>query len=132
MSFSIKPRGVVHFSIAVSDLEASKKFYTDLLGLTFVRHSQAYQMMFLTAGKDFVTLCKSDTPINPNPEGERRIHHAFSLEPGTYEDAKVFLQTNGVAIIDEENRTTGTILGRQFYIHDPDHNVIELNDWPGK
>jgi catechol 2,3-dioxygenase-like lactoylglutathione lyase family enzyme len=132
MAFSIKPRGVVHFSIAVSDLEVSKQFYTELLGLTFVRHSPAYHMMFLTAGEDFVTLCKSETPIKPNAEGGRRVHHAFSLEPGAYEDAKTFLQTKGVAILDEENRTTGTILGRQFYIHDPDQNVIELNDWSGR
>jgi catechol 2,3-dioxygenase-like lactoylglutathione lyase family enzyme len=132
MTFSIKPRGVVHFSLAVTDLEVSKKFYTELLGLTFVRHSPAYEMMFLTAGKDFVTLCKSDAPIQPNPEGERRVHHAFALEPGAYEDAKAFLIEKGVEIIDEENRTTGTILGRQFYIHDPDMNVIELNDWAGK
>jgi catechol 2,3-dioxygenase-like lactoylglutathione lyase family enzyme len=132
MAFSIKPRGVVHFSIAVSDLEVSKKFYTELLGLTFVRHSPAYEMMFLTVGNDFVTLCKSETPIQPNPTGERRVHHAFALDPDAYEDTKQFLLKKGVAIIDEENRTTGTILGRQFYIHDPDCNVIELNDWTGK
>jgi catechol 2,3-dioxygenase-like lactoylglutathione lyase family enzyme len=132
MAFSIKPRGVVHFSLAVSDLEVSKKFYTELLGFTFVRHSPAYEMMFLTAGQDFVTLCKSETPIRPNPEGGRRVHHAFALDPDAYDDAKNFLIENGVEIIDEENRTTGTILGRQFYIRDPDGNVIELNDWSGK
>ena len=132
MAFSIKPRGVVHFSLSVSDLEVSKKFYTEMLGLTFVRHSTAYEMMFLTAGQDFVTLCKSETPIQPNLKGRRRVHHAFALAPDTYEDAKKFLWENGVEIIDEENRKTGTILGRQFYIHDPDLNVIELNDWNGR
>ena len=131
MAFSIKPRGVVHFSLSVSDLEVSKKFYTEILGLTFVRHSTAYEMMFLTAGQDFVTLCKSETPIQPNPKGRRRVHHAFALAPDTYEDAKKNLE-NGIEIIDEENRETGTILGRQFYIHDPDLNVIELNDWNGR
>ena len=30
---TIEPRGVVHFSIAVSDLEASSRFYTEVLGL---------------------------------------------------------------------------------------------------
>jgi len=132
MAFSIKPRGVVHFSLSVSNLEVSKKFYTEILGLTFVRHSPAYQMMFLIAGQDFVTLCKSETPIQPNPKGRRRVHHAFALAPDTYEDAKNFLLENGIEIIDEENRETGTILGRQFYIHDPDLNVIELNDWNGR
>ena len=29
----IEPKGVVHFSIAVSDLDASRKFYNEVLGL---------------------------------------------------------------------------------------------------
>jgi len=129
---AIKPRGVVHFSIPVSDLEVSKKFYTELLGLTFLRFSPAFQMMFLAAGKDYIVLCKSETPIKPNAEGERRVHHAFAIEPDAYDAAKAFLQKNGVAIVDEENRTSGTFPGRQFYIHDPDRNVIELTEWAGK
>ena len=32
----IKPRGMVHACIPVSDLEVSRKFYTELLGLNFV------------------------------------------------------------------------------------------------
>jgi len=128
----ITPRGVVHFSIPVSDLEASKTFYTDLLGLTFLRHSPAYGMMFLSAGKDYVVLCQSDTPLRPNAAGSRRVHHAFAAEPDAYEAAKSFRQENGIEIIDEEHRTTGTINGRQFYVHDPDGNVIELTDWSGK
>lgn len=129
---AIKPRGVVHFSIPVSDLEASKKFYTELLGLTFVTFSPAYQMIFLTAGKDYLILCKSETPIQPNPEGKRRVHHAFAVEPAAYDGAKAFLQSNGVVIFDEEHRTTGVFPGRQFYIHDPDRNVIEFSEWTGK
>ena len=129
---AIKPRGVVHFSIPVSDLEASKKFYTEVLGLTFLRFSPAYQIMFLMAGKDYVLLCLSETPINPNPEGKRRVHHAFAVEPSAYDGAKIFLQKNGVEIFDEELRATGTFPGRQFYIHDPDNNVIEFSEWSGK
>lgn len=129
---AITPRGVVHFSIAVSDLEASKTFYTELLGLTFLRESPAFQMMFLSAGKDYVVLAKSDTPIKPNADGSRRVHHAFAVEPASYDAAKAFLQENGVAIVDEEHRTSGTFPGRQFYIHDPDGNVIELTEFDGK
>jgi catechol 2,3-dioxygenase-like lactoylglutathione lyase family enzyme len=129
---AIKPRGVVHFSIPVSDLETSKKFYTEMLGLTFLRFSEAYQIMFLMAGKDYVLLCLSETPIQPNPEGKRRVHHAFAVEPSAYEDAKAFLRNNGVEIFDEELRSTGTFPGRQFYIHDPDRNVIEFSEFTGK
>ncbi len=129
---AIKPRGMVHACIPVSDLEISGKFYTEMLGLTFVRFSPAYQIVFLMAGKDYLILAKSETPINPNPEGKRRVHHAFAVHPEAYEDAKAFLQSNGIAIIDEENRTTGTFPGRQFYIHDPDRNVVEFSEFTGK
>jgi len=132
MVSAIKPKGVVHFSISVSDLEVSKKFYTELLGLTFLRHSPAFGMMFLSAGKDYITLCESETPIRPNPKGGRRVHHAFAVEASAYDAAKAFLQQNGVEIIDEENRTGGTFPGRQFYVHDPDRNVIEITEWAGK
>lgn len=128
----IKPRGVVHFSIPVSDLEASKRFYTELLGLTFLRESPAYRMMFLQAGRDYVVLAQSETPIRPNAEGSRRVHHAFAVEPAAYEAAKAYLQDKGIVIVDEEMRSTGTFPGRQFYIHDPDGNVIELSEFSGK
>jgi catechol 2,3-dioxygenase-like lactoylglutathione lyase family enzyme len=128
----IKPLGVVHFAIAVSDFEVSRKFYTELLGLTYLRFSEKAQMMFLMAGKDYVLLCKSEVPIRTNAEGSRRVHHAFAVEPAAYDGAKVFLQQNGVPIFDEEIRTTGTFPGRQFYIHDPDGNVIEFTEFTGK
>jgi len=78
----IKRRGMVHACIPVSDLDASKKFYTEMLGLNFVNFSPVYQLIFLTAGKDYLILAKSETPINPNPEGQRRVHHAFAVHPG--------------------------------------------------
>ena len=34
--------------------------------------------------------------------------------------------------MDEEHRSTGTFPGRQFYIEDPDRNVIEFTEWSGK
>ena len=128
----IEPRGVVHFSIAVSDLEASSRFYTEVLGLKQIFYARDFKMVFLTAGKDHVILCKSETPIQPNPAGQRRVHHAFAVDPAAYDSAKAVLQQNGVEIIDEENRTTGIFTGRQMYFHDPDRNVLELTEWQGK
>lgn len=124
--------GVVHFSLAVSDLEASRKFYTELLGLKLVANAPQYGMVFLVAGRDHVILCESRTPIQPNPGDDRRVHHAFKVDPGKYDAAKAFLQAQGIRIIDEEDRREGVFIGRQFYIHDPDRNVIEISEWEGK
>ena len=90
-------------------------------------------VIFLMAGKDYLILAKSETPINPNPPGKRRVHYAFAVHPGeAYDNAKAFLQKNGVAILDEELRSTGVFPGRQFYIEDPDRNVIEFSEFDGK
>jgi glyoxylase I family protein len=128
----IKPRGVVHFSLSVSDLAASRKFYTEILGLKVVADSPEYGMVFLMAGKDHVILCKSDTPIQPNAADSRRVHHAFAVDAARYDEAKAFLAKEGIPVIDEEDRRTGVFQGRQFYFHDPDRNVIEITEWAGK
>jgi catechol 2,3-dioxygenase-like lactoylglutathione lyase family enzyme len=127
----IEPRSVVHFSIAVSDLEASRKFYTEILGLTLVQAAPAAGLVFLRAGNDHVILAKSDAPLQRNAKDSRRAHHAFKVDPNGYEDAKAFLASKGVEVFEEEDRKTGVFVGRQFYIRDPDGTVIEFSDWDG-
>jgi catechol 2,3-dioxygenase-like lactoylglutathione lyase family enzyme len=77
----IEPRSVVHFSIAVSDLEASRKFYTEILGLTLVQASPTTGMVFLRAGHDHVILAKSDVPLQRTAAG--RIMHSKSIPKST-------------------------------------------------
>jgi catechol 2,3-dioxygenase-like lactoylglutathione lyase family enzyme len=127
----IEPRSVVHFSIAVSDLDASRKFYTEILGLTLVQDASAIGMVFLRAGRDHVILAKSDAPLQRNPKDSRRAHHAFKVDADKYEAAKTFLASRGVEVFEEEDRKRGVFVGRQFYIHDPDGAVIEFTEWDG-
>jgi len=127
----IEPRSVAHFSIAVSDLEASRKFYTDVLGLKYVQTSEKLGLVFLKAGDDYVLLAKSDTPLQRTAREARRAHHAFKVDAEKYEAAKAFLATKGVEVFEEEDRKTGVFIGRQFYIRDPDGTVIEFTEWDG-
>ena len=59
----IKTKGVVHFTIPVSDLARSEKFYTELLGFKFVRKNA--RMVFLQSGDDYFVLTYSENPIDP-------------------------------------------------------------------
>ena len=127
----IEPRSVVHFSIPVSDLDASRKFYTEILGLKFVHHAPEIGMVFLRAGEDHVILAKVDAPLQRSAKDSRRAHHAFKIDADKYEDAKAFLASNGVEVLEEEDRTKGVFVGRQFYIHDLDGSVIEFTEWDG-
>jgi catechol 2,3-dioxygenase-like lactoylglutathione lyase family enzyme len=128
----IEPRSVVHFSIAVSDLEASRRFYTEVLGLKYVQTSQALGLVFLKAGDDYVLLAKSDAPLERSTKDARRAHHAFKVDADKYDGAKAFLASKGVQVFEEEDRKTGVFVGRQFYIRDPDGTVIEFTEWDGR
>jgi catechol 2,3-dioxygenase-like lactoylglutathione lyase family enzyme len=127
----IEPEGVVHFSIAVSDLERSRKFYTEVLGLKLVQNAPAIGMVFLRAGNDHVILAKVDSSLKRDPKETRRAHHAFKVDAGKYDDAKASLASKGVEVFEEEDRKKGVFVGRQFYIRDPDGTVIEFTEWDG-
>lgn len=128
----IETKGVVHFSIPVSDLARSREFYTQLLGLKLVAAPPGSGMVFLRTGPDYVVLCKSRTPIASNVADETLVHHAFMVDPEQYDEAKAFLRDRGVGILFEEDRKHGVFVGRQFYFHDPDRNVLEISEWSGK
>ena len=120
----IKTDGVLHFTIPVRDLDASEKFYTEVLGLTKVRRNN--HMVFMRDGADYFVLTMSENPIEPNRGDKHDIHSAFKISPTEYERAKAFLAAKGIAIFKEEDRHHGTFRGKSAYFHDPDRNVIEL------
>ena len=128
----IEPKGVVHFSIAVRDLEVSRRFYTQVLGLKLVNDASARGMVFLRAGDDHVILARSDAPLQCSAADRRRAHHAFKVDAAAYDAAKASLAGSGVDIFEEEDRKTGVFVGRQFYVRDPDGTVIEFTEWDGK
>jgi len=127
----IEPKGVAHFSIAVSDLAVSREFYTEVVGLELVNDASAYGMLFLRAGDDYVILARSDAPLQRSAADGRRAHHAFKVDAAKYDEAKIFLGSRGVEIFDEENRQKGVFVGRQFYFRDPDGTVLEFTEWDG-
>ncbi|HXF53606.1 MAG TPA: VOC family protein [Hyphomicrobiaceae bacterium] len=119
--------GLLHFSIPVKDLDRSEKFYTEILGLQKMRRNN--HMVFMkTARNDYVVLTYSHNPIDPNPGSAHDIHTAFRVSAEEYDRAKAFLASQGIALIKEEDRRSGTFQGRSAYFHDPDRNVIEIID----
>lgn len=123
----IETKGMVHFTIPVTDLGRAKAFYCKLLGFTYLRESS--HMVFCASGSDYFVLTISKTPVNPNPGDEAAIHHAFYVEADEYDRAVQYLKDNGVHIVVEENRGPEAAFGgRHCYFHDPDRNVIEILD----
>ena len=123
----IKTPGVLHFTIPVSDTVKSLNFYIEVLGFELIQHVPQIDMVFMKCGDDFVNLTKSKTPINPNNGNDFLVHHAFKIEVDKYEEAKQSIIDRGIEIIHEEHRYEGIFHGKQFYFHDLDRNVIEIN-----
>jgi len=119
--------GVAHFSIPVSDVDRSVKFYTEIVGCKFLSALPNKSITFLDAGGVCVLLIKRPAPIHKGPaEMSDGVHHAFMIEESKYKEALASLRKNGVDIFFEEDRRGGTIDGPRAYFRDPDGTPLEF------
>jgi lactoylglutathione lyase len=117
-------KSVVHFSIPVSDVAKSTRFYTDIVGCRHLATVGQGTMAFLDAAGTCLILVRRDPPINPRAEGHGGVHHSFAVED--YPAALDHLRANGVEITFEEDRQGGVVNGPRAYFHDPDGTVLEF------
>lgn len=117
-------RGVAHFSIPVSDVAKSTRFYTGVVGCRHLSTTPNGQMAFLDAAGTCVILVKREPPINPVPGNHGGVHHAFAV--ADYPAALEHLRASGVEITFEEDRQGGVLNGPRVYFHDPDGTVLEF------
>jgi catechol 2,3-dioxygenase-like lactoylglutathione lyase family enzyme len=123
----VEIKGVAHFSIAVSDVDASTKFYTEIVGCKFLSARPDKKITFLDAGGVCVLLIKKPAPINKAPlERSDGVHHAFMIDASQYQSAVDGLRAKGVEIFFEEDRRGGVIDGPRAYFRDPDGNALEF------
>ena len=117
-------KSVVHFSIPVSDIAQSTRFYTDIVGCRHLATVGQGTMAFLDAAGTCLILVKREPPINRAAEDHGGVHHSFAVED--YPAALDHLRRNGVAITFEEDRQGGVVNGPRAYFHDPDGTVLEF------
>jgi glyoxylase I family protein len=122
-------KGVAHFSIPVSDVDRSMKFYTEIVGCKFLSQAPDKGITFLDAGGVCVLLIKRPAPIIKGPlEMSNGVHHAFMVSTAEYKSAVETLRTKGVDVFFEEDRRGGTIDGPRAYFRDPDGTALEFID----
>jgi catechol 2,3-dioxygenase-like lactoylglutathione lyase family enzyme len=120
-------KGVAHFSIPVSDVDRSVKFYTEIVGCKYLSQRPDKGITFLDAGGVCVLLIKKQAPISKGPpEMSDGVHHAFMLGEAEYPVAVKDLRAKGVDVFFEEDRRGGTIDGPRAYFRDPDGNTLEF------
>ena len=109
--------GIDHAVLHVSDLERSKKFYIDLLGMT-VAHGSSWNS-FLSCGSQVVALFQvpEGTPVKA---GAELNHLALRLEAGSYEDVKTTLEAYGCQVSGRPGDD------RCLYFNDPDGHRLQV------
>ena len=125
----LKTQGMLHFSLAVTDLDRSRKFYEGVLNLKVVEQSP--RMVFLQTGADYLILAKGDEPLKYDTNKKTPVHHAFKVKPDEFQSSIDHLRQHGVDVFNIEDRNTGVFWGPQAYFLDPDGNKLEIYAGPG-
>ena len=125
----LKTQGMLHFSLAVTDLDRSRKFYEGVLNLKVLEQSP--RMVFLQTGDDYLILAKGDEPLKYDTNKNTPVHHAFKVKPDEFQSSLEHLRQHGVEVFNIEDRDTGVFWGPQAYFLDPDGNKLEIYAGPG-
>jgi glyoxylase I family protein len=120
---------VHHLAIICSDYPASRKFYTEILGLSILRENyrierDSYKLDLQLGGQYIIELFSfPDPPRRPSrPEACGLRHLAFAVSD--LEQAMLELKEKGVVT---EPVRTDEFTGKRFtFFSDPDHLPIEL------
>jgi len=113
----IEASGIDHIVLHVSDVQRSKQFYTELLGMTPYREND--RQVFLHAGSQGVALFKK-TDGSPVPAGGDMNHLALKVAGGTYDSLKSELEAHGVSVSGRPGDD------RCIYFQDPDGHRLQL------
>jgi catechol 2,3-dioxygenase len=117
-------RELGHVSLFVRDLEATRRFYRDVLGLAETGTGKNGRIVFFSAGVHHhdlsCELARADGP-GPQPKGVPGLYHiAFDVggAPADLAEARRWVEAYGLAPFGEYERG--------FSVRDPDGHEVEL------
>ena len=112
---SLKPKGIAHVGLMVSNIAMSRRFYQDILGLrNKLRHKG---VAYVPAGKDLLVLYDRD-------HGFPKIHFGFRVNsPREVDNWRDWLRKKRVAIIEDVKEHDF----RSIKFRDPDGHCIEIS-----
>ena len=109
-----------HVSVVVADVERSRRFYRDLLGLQEIAKPRTFDFVVLwfDLGNQQLHLLRKDRPDTISPRH-------FALRVADAAAARAYFQSRGVPT----QETTPIPGADRFFIADPDGNRIEIIQW---
>jgi catechol 2,3-dioxygenase len=122
-----KIRRLQHAVLNCRDVEASVKFYTEILGMEVVSYNQERKMAFLSFGTEHHDIALFQFPtetamLEPNHLGLN--HLALEIEGG--EDQLKELYARFKARDVRIDRVTDHVMSHSVYFFDPDGNRLEI------
>jgi catechol 2,3-dioxygenase-like lactoylglutathione lyase family enzyme len=109
----------------VVDLEASERFYADVLGFPVVDRWPSREAIWVMAGdRTRIGLWRPQVGIFGG-RGGLHVHFAMNIAEGDFDAAVERLEQKGCKV--EQTAFEGA--GRAAYVDDPDGNVVELWTW---
>jgi catechol 2,3-dioxygenase-like lactoylglutathione lyase family enzyme len=117
---SLLVQALDHSSVLITDVERSRRFYRDVLGLREIPRPSTFGFVVLwfDLGAQHLHLLLSERADPPSPR-----HFALRVTDATA--ARAELRAKGLAPAE----TTPIPGADRFFIHDPDGNRIELIQW---
>lgn len=115
-----------HVTVRTDDLEATRDFYQDYLGLkTGPRPPLGFPGYWLYAGDDAVVhLVPKSNGIGGGPSGDTGNFDHIAFTAYGYDGLRTLLQQRGIVFREQEVPETPI---RQFFFEDPNRVMIELN-----
>ena len=126
----IKVRYIDHVTLVVSDIQASREFYVNLLGMQEVRRPDfTFGGAWFQAGATLVHLIEEHEqsgpagyPVEVLKKSSRNHHFAFEVDDAAA--AAEILKQRGYELVDDaKERPDGAV---QMFVADPDGHVVEL------
>ena len=114
-----------HVAIRVRDLEQSRQWYMEVLGLKpYQKEEWGPFPIFLLAGKTGIALFPAKPgapPLDPSHKGVKIDHFAFQVDRENFEKARQQFEAKGIPYNWQDHHFFHSI-----YLRDPDGHQVEL------
>lgn len=126
--FSIS--GIDHIVLRVADLDASLRFYEEILGCRKERELPDLGLYQLRAGRQLIDLVTvgsklgGQTPVSL--DGKNQDHFCLTLDTFNEDALREWLSSHDIEASEAGERYGAEGYGLSVYIQDPDGNTVEL------